>query len=60
MHIRSDHGEEFENYKFDNLSTDHGLDHNFSTPKTSQQNGVVTLKGKKMDFGGNGQKYVNS
>nr|ABH08430.1 putative integrase [Beta vulgaris] len=49
MHIRSDHGKEFENYKFDDLSRDNGLDHNFSAPRTPQQNGVVERKNRTLE-----------
>ena len=33
--IHSDHGMEFENQSFDHLCTKHGIDHNFSAPRTS-------------------------
>ena len=49
MHIRSDHGKEFENYKFDGLRRDHGLDHNFFAPRTPQQNGVVERKNRTLE-----------
>ncbi|XP_070039292.1 uncharacterized protein [Nicotiana tomentosiformis] len=39
--IRSDHGTEFENAKFVEFCGEHGIDHNFYIPRTSQQNGVV-------------------
>ncbi|WRX11446.1 Integrase [Theobroma cacao] len=42
--IRSDHGEEFENDEFEKLCNEEGLDHNFSAPRTPQQNGVVERK----------------
>ena len=33
--IRSDHGTKFENSQFDKFCCDHGISHNFSTPRTS-------------------------
>ena len=34
--IRSDHGSEFENQKFELFCSKHGIGHNFSAPKTPQ------------------------
>ncbi len=42
--IRSDHGGEFENSKFANFCNECGIKHEFSAPKTPQQNGVVERK----------------
>ncbi|GLT86665.1 hypothetical protein SLE2022_047880 [Rubroshorea leprosula] len=42
--IRIDHGGEFENNDFKDFCIEHGIDHNFSTPRTPQQNGVVERK----------------
>ena len=42
--IRSDHGKEFENSMFKSLCGKNGIKHEFSTLKTSQQNGVVERK----------------
>jgi len=42
--IRSDHGTEFENAKFDEYCSDEGIKHEFSSPITPQQNGVVERK----------------
>ena len=42
--IRSDHGGEFENKEFQELCEEKGIDHNFSAPRTPQQNGVVERK----------------
>ena len=42
--IRSDHGKEFENFLFKNLCKKNGIEHEFSEPKTPQQNGVVERK----------------
>ncbi|XP_075079784.1 uncharacterized protein LOC142165038 [Nicotiana tabacum] len=36
-----DHGTEFDNAKFDEFYNENGITHNFSAPRTSQQNGVV-------------------
>jgi len=32
--LRSDHGTEFENPRFIDYCNEHGVDHNFSTPRT--------------------------
>ena len=42
--IRSDHGREFENHAFENFCNDFGIEHQFSSPKTPQQNEVVERK----------------
>nr|KYP56020.1 Retrovirus-related Pol polyprotein from transposon TNT 1-94 [Cajanus cajan] len=42
--IRSNHGGEFENEQFQEFCEDNGITHNFSTPRTPQQNGVVERK----------------
>ncbi|EOY17399.1 Uncharacterized protein TCM_036561 [Theobroma cacao] len=47
--IRSDHGGEFEGGEFEgdefkDFCNEKGLDHNFLTPRTPQQNGVVERK----------------
>ncbi|XP_021717826.1 uncharacterized protein LOC110685579 [Chenopodium quinoa] len=47
--LRSDHGTEFENSKFDELCTEYGMDHNFSAPRTPQQNGVVERKNRSLE-----------
>ncbi|XP_021732310.1 uncharacterized protein LOC110699127 [Chenopodium quinoa] len=49
IHLRSDHGTEFENSKFDELCTEYGMDHNFSAPRTPQQNGVVERKNRSLE-----------
>ena len=46
--IRSDHGREFENINFEDYCNEHGINHNFSTPRTPQQNGVVERKNKTL------------
>ena len=39
--IKSYHGKEFENAKFEAFCNEHGIKMEFSAPKTPQQNGVV-------------------
>jgi len=39
--LRSDHGREFLNEKFEHFCEKHGIKPNFSAPRTPQQNGVV-------------------
>ena len=47
--IRSDHGTEFENHEFDEFCNEHGINHNFSAPRTPQQNGVVERKNRTLE-----------
>ena len=44
--IRSDHGKEFENARFESFCEKSGIKKEFSTPKTPQQNGVVERKNR--------------
>ena len=44
--MRSDHGREFENVYFENFNNEHGIYHNFSAPRTPQQNGIVERKNR--------------
>ena len=44
--IRSDHGKEFENSKFEIFCNEHGIKKEFSASKTPQQNGVVERKNR--------------
>ncbi|KAK0588753.1 hypothetical protein LWI29_005016 [Acer saccharum] len=44
--IRSDHGTEFENVKFSVFCDGLGISHEFSAPRTPQQNGVVERKNR--------------
>ena len=44
--IRTDHGVEFENHDFSELCEESGIGHNFSAPRTPQQNGVVERKNR--------------
>ncbi|GAB2297521.1 hypothetical protein Dimus_038476 [Dionaea muscipula] len=47
--IRTDHGTEFENSNFDDFCRKNGIDHNFSAPRTPQQNGVVERKNRTLE-----------
>ena len=47
--LRSDHGKEFENSSFIGYCNKHGVDHNFSTPRTPQQNGVIKQKNRTLE-----------
>jgi len=47
--IRSDHGTEFDNAKFDEFCSENGITHNFSAPRTPQQNGVVESKNRTLE-----------
>ncbi|KAI9111198.1 hypothetical protein K1719_017809 [Acacia pycnantha] len=44
--IRTDHGGEFENHAFGEFCDSMGINHNFSAPRTPQQNGVVERKNR--------------
>ena len=46
VRIRSDHGGEFENAIFAEYCNKHGISHEFSAPKTPEQNGVVERKNR--------------
>jgi hypothetical protein len=46
VRIRSDHGREFENEKFSEYCASEGIKHEFSSPITPQQNGVVERKNR--------------
>jgi hypothetical protein len=48
VRIRCDHGTEFENSKFDDFCTSEGIKHEFLSPITPQQNGVVERKNKTL------------
>ena len=49
MCLRSDHATEFENSCFIDFCSEHGVEHNFSTPRTPQQNGVVERKNRTLE-----------
>jgi transposase InsO family protein len=44
MRIHSDHGKEFENARFEEYCLSNGIQQEFSSPITPQQNGVVEQK----------------
>ena len=46
--IRSDNGTEFKNQTFEAFLTKKGIDHNFSAPRTPQQNGVVERRNRSL------------
>ncbi|KAK2419944.1 putative mitochondrial protein [Trifolium repens] len=46
IRIRSDHGREFENSKFDDFCAAEGIKHEYSSPITPQQNGIVERKNR--------------
>lgn len=46
--IRSDHGGEFDNIELEKFCNKNGFDHNFSAPRTPQQNGVVERKNRTL------------
>ncbi|CAJ2662740.1 unnamed protein product [Trifolium pratense] len=46
LRIRSDHGKEFENSRFSDFCASEGIIHEFSSPITPQQNGVVERKNR--------------
>ncbi|KAG9460048.1 hypothetical protein H6P81_004556 [Aristolochia fimbriata] len=48
VRIRSDHGKEFENQNFANFCESKGILHEFSAPKTPQQNGIVERKNRTL------------
>jgi transposase InsO family protein len=48
--IRSDHGREFDQLSFDYFSEKYGITHNFSAPRTPQQNGMVERKNRTIEY----------
>lgn len=48
MSIRSDNGGEFEDDLLENFCENSGIKHNFLTPRTPQQNGVVERKNRSL------------
>jgi len=46
--IRSDHGGEFENEMFQLFCEENKILHNFSTPRTPQQNEIVKRKNRSL------------
>jgi len=47
--LRSDHGIEFKNFSFIDYCNEHGVEHNFSAPRTLQQNGVAERKNRTLE-----------
>jgi len=47
--LRDDHGTKFENFSFIDYCNEHGVEHNFSAPRTPQQNGVVERKNRNLE-----------
>jgi len=47
--IQSYHWRDFQNEKFESFCEKHGIKHNFSTPKTPQQNEMVERKNKSLE-----------
>jgi len=48
VQIRSDHGGEFQNEEFEKFCRIQGIRHQFSAPRTPQQNGVVERKNRTL------------
>ncbi|KAG9442557.1 hypothetical protein H6P81_018411 [Aristolochia fimbriata] len=48
IRLRSDHGKEFKNKDFSDYCDKEGIHHEFSAPKTPQQNGVVERKNRTL------------
>ena len=49
QNIQSDHGTKFKNQDFKKFCAEKGIDHNFSAPKTPQQNGIVKRKNRTFE-----------
>ena len=47
--LRSDHVTKFENSRFIDFYSDHGVEHNFLAPRTPQQNWVVEHKNRTLE-----------
>ena len=47
--IKSDHGGEFQNERFDKFYSKFGIKHNFSAPMTPQQNEIVERKNRSLE-----------
>jgi len=47
--IRSDHGGEFQNEKFNSFCEKFGIFHNFYAPRTPKKNGVVERKNRSLE-----------
>ena len=49
LSIRSDHGTKFANSQFEKFFLECGISHNFSTPRTPQQNRVAERKNRTLE-----------
>ena len=49
QNIRSDHRIKFKNQDFKKFYDEKDIDHNFSVPRTSQQNGIVEKKNRTLE-----------
>ena len=58
--IRSDHGTEFKNSLFEKFCSKHGINHNFSAPRTPQQNGIVERKNRTLEEMARTMLYENN
>ena len=47
--IRSDHGSEFKNQRFEEFCNENGINYNFSAPRTPQQNRVMERKNRTLE-----------
>jgi len=47
--IQSDHGGEFQNEKFEHFCEKCGIKHNFSAPRSPQQNGIVERNNRSLE-----------
>jgi transposase InsO family protein len=46
--VRSDHGGEFENEPFESFCENHGIFHEFSSPRTAPQKGVIERNNRSL------------
>ena len=58
--IRSDHGSEFKNQRFKKFCNENGISHNFSAPKTPQQNRIVEIKNRTLEEMAQTMLYENN
>ena len=47
--LKSDHGSEFVNHRFENYCDEFGISHNFSCPRAPQRNGLVERKNRVLE-----------
>jgi len=47
--LRNDHGGELQNEEFETFCEENGINYNFSTPRTPQENGVVERKNRSLE-----------